>query len=42
LIYSIFVTDSNFFYIKTVLTLTYFGTYSGFTLLVHYRFSLFV
>jgi hypothetical protein len=34
------LTDSNFFYIKSVLTLTYFATYLGFTLIVHYRYRL--
>jgi hypothetical protein len=40
LLFSAALTDTNFFYIKTVLTLTYFATYSGFTLIVHYRYLL--
>ena len=32
------LTTSNFFQIKTILTVTYFVTYLGFTLLIHYRF----
>jgi hypothetical protein len=44
LLYTILIsaalTDTNFFYIKSVLTLTYFLTYLGFTLIVHYRYRL--
>jgi hypothetical protein len=40
LLYSVFLTASNFFYIKMVLTLTYFLTYLGFALIVHYRYKL--
>jgi hypothetical protein len=44
LLYTILVsmalTDTNFFYIKSVLTVTYFSTYLGFTLIVHYRYRL--
>jgi hypothetical protein len=40
LLFSVALTDTNFFYIKTVLTLTYFATYSGFILIVHYRHNL--
>jgi hypothetical protein len=40
LLFSVALTDTNFFYIKTVLTLTYFATYSGFILIVHYRYNL--
>jgi hypothetical protein len=39
-LYSAALTDTNFFYIKSVLTLTYFATYSGFILIVHYRYIL--
>jgi hypothetical protein len=39
-LYSVFLTASNFFYIKMVLTLTYFLTYLGFALIVHYRYEL--
>jgi hypothetical protein len=39
LLYSLFVTPSNFFYIKSILTLTYFATYFGFTLLILYRYE---
>jgi hypothetical protein len=38
-LYSFFLTESNFFYIKSVLTLTYFATYFGFTLLILYRYE---
>jgi uncharacterized membrane protein len=44
LLYTILIgaalTDTNFFYIKSVLTLTYFASYLGFTLIVHYRYRL--
>jgi hypothetical protein len=44
LLYTILIstalTDTNFFYIKSVITLTYFTTYLGFTLIVHYRYRL--
>jgi hypothetical protein len=38
ILFSTALTETNFFYIKSVLTLTYFATYSGFTLLVQYRY----
>jgi hypothetical protein len=37
---SVALTDTNFFYIKSVLTLTYFASYFGFYLIVHYRYRL--
>jgi hypothetical protein len=37
IVFSTALTDTNFFYIKSILTLTYFATYLGFTLIVHYR-----
>jgi hypothetical protein len=37
---SVALTDTNFFYIKSVLTLTYFTSYFGFYLIVHYRYRL--
>jgi hypothetical protein len=40
ILFSAALTDTNFFYIKSVLTLTYFLTYLGFTLIVHYRYRL--
>jgi hypothetical protein len=40
IVFSAALTDTNFFYIKSVLTLTYFSTYLGFTLIVHYRYRL--
>jgi hypothetical protein len=39
LLYSLFLTEANFFYIKSILTLTYFATYFGFTLLILYRYE---
>jgi hypothetical protein len=38
LLYSVAATKTSFFYIKQVLTLTYFITYFGFTLIIHYRY----
>jgi hypothetical protein len=38
-LYSFALTETNFFYIKSVLTLTYFVTYFGFTLIIHYRYD---
>jgi hypothetical protein len=37
---SVALTDTSFFYIKSVLTLTYFASYFGFYLIVHYRYRL--
>jgi hypothetical protein len=37
-IYSLALTESNFFYIKQILMLTYFIVYLGFTLLIQYRY----
>ncbi|KAL3898141.1 MAG: hypothetical protein SGCHY_002939 [Lobulomycetales sp.] len=36
-LFSLLVDESNFFYIKSVLTLTYFFTFYGFSLIIHYR-----
>jgi hypothetical protein len=38
ILYSVALTDTSFFYIKSVLTLTFFATYFGFYLIVHYRY----
>ncbi|KAL3895213.1 MAG: hypothetical protein SGCHY_004834, partial [Lobulomycetales sp.] len=37
ILFSALVEQSNFFYIKLILTLTYFFTYYGFALIIHYR-----
>ncbi|KAL3894593.1 MAG: hypothetical protein SGCHY_005188, partial [Lobulomycetales sp.] len=37
-LFSALLDDGNFFLIKSVLTLTYFFTYYGFALAIHYRF----
>ncbi|KAL3895396.1 MAG: hypothetical protein SGCHY_004724, partial [Lobulomycetales sp.] len=37
-LFSLLLDESNFFLIKSVLTLTYFFTYYGFALTIHYRF----
>jgi hypothetical protein len=37
-IYTLALTEMNFFYIKQILTLTYFIVYLGFTLLIQYRY----
>jgi hypothetical protein len=37
LLYSLALTESNFFYIKQVLTLSYFVVYFGFVLIIQYR-----
>jgi hypothetical protein len=37
-LYSVAATETSFFYIKQVLRLTYFITYFGFTLIIHYRY----
>jgi hypothetical protein len=39
-LYSIVLSEASFFYIKTLLTMTYFLTYFGFILIVHYRYGL--
>lgn len=36
--FSLLLDESNFFFIKLVLTVTYFMTYYGFALIVHYRY----
>jgi hypothetical protein len=38
-IYSLALTETNIFFIKSVLTLTYFVTFFGFTLIIHYRYN---
>ncbi|KAL3895125.1 MAG: hypothetical protein SGCHY_004887, partial [Lobulomycetales sp.] len=37
-LFSLLLDESNFFLIKSVLTLTYFFTYYGFALTIHYRY----
>jgi hypothetical protein len=41
-LYSLALTESNFFYIKQVLTLTYFVVYFGFVLIIQYRYEFLV
>lgn len=41
-LFSTVLSDSNFFYIKTVLTITYFTAFYAFTMIVHYRYNAFV
>ncbi|KAL3897993.1 MAG: hypothetical protein SGCHY_003044 [Lobulomycetales sp.] len=36
-LFSLLLDEFNFFYIKSLLTLTYFFTYYGFVLIIHYR-----
>ena len=38
-LYTLFASSSSLFYIKCILTLTFFMCYFGFTLIVHYRYE---